>query len=60
MSSSVCPDSQIIAIARDDDTTFSILHSRFLGRSLRLSTLRAVDNDQNYTPPLETFPFQKA
>ena len=25
----VCPDSAMIAIARDDDTTFGILHSRF-------------------------------
>ena len=25
----VCPDSQIIVIARDDDTTVGILHSRF-------------------------------
>ena len=25
----VCPDHQLIVIARDDDTTFGILHSRF-------------------------------
>ena len=25
----VCPDSALIAVARDDDTTFGILHSRF-------------------------------
>ena len=25
----ICPDSQLIVIARDDDTTFGILHSRF-------------------------------
>ena len=25
----VCPDHQLIVIARDDDVTFGILHSRF-------------------------------
>ena len=25
----ICPDHQLIVIARDDDTTFGILHSRF-------------------------------
>ena len=35
----VCPDCQLIVIARDDDTTFGILHSRFHElRSLRLGT----------------------
>ena len=35
----VCPDSATIAIARDDDTTFGILHSRFHEIwSLRLGT----------------------
>ena len=34
-----CPDHQLIAIARDDDTTFGILHSRFHELwSLRLGT----------------------
>ena len=27
----ICPDKQLIVIARDDDTTFGILHSRFHG-----------------------------
>ena len=36
----VCPDSATIAIARDDDTTFGILHSRFHEIwSLRLCTM---------------------
>ena len=25
----ICPDHQLIVIAREDDTTFGILHSRF-------------------------------
>ena len=32
----ICPDHQLIVIARDDDTTFGILHSRFpIGAHLR-------------------------
>jgi type II restriction/modification system DNA methylase subunit YeeA len=56
----VCPDSQIIVIARDDDTTFGILHSRFHEAwSLRLGTWLGVGNDPRYTPTttFETFPF---
>ena len=56
----VCPDSAIIAIARDDDTTFGILHSRFHEAwSLRLGTWLGVGNDPRYTPTstFETFPF---
>ena len=34
----VCPDKQLVVIARDDDTTFGILHSRFHG-SARETTL---------------------
>jgi type II restriction/modification system DNA methylase subunit YeeA len=54
------PDSQIIAIARDDDTTFGILHSRFHELwSLRMCTWLGVGNDPRYTPTtcFETFPF---
>ena len=54
------PISQIIAIARDDDTTFGILHSRFHEAwSLRLGTWLGVGNDPRYTPTttFETFPF---
>ena len=56
----VCPDSAVIAIARDDDTTFGILHSRFHELwSLRLGTWLGAGNDPRYTPTttFETFPF---
>jgi type II restriction/modification system DNA methylase subunit YeeA len=54
------PDSAIYAIARDDDTTFGILHSRFHELwSLRMGTFLGVGNDPRYTPSttFETFPF---
>ena len=54
--------SQLIVIARDDDTTFGILHSRFHEAwSLRLGTWLGVGNDPRYTPTttFETFPFPK-
>ncbi|MCK8788066.1 class I SAM-dependent DNA methyltransferase [Roseomonas sp. NAR14] len=53
-------DHQLIAIARDDNTTFGILHSRFHEIwALRLGTWLGVGNDPRYTPSttLETFPF---
>ena len=56
----VCPDSATIAIARDDDTTFGILHSRFHEVwSLRLGT--SLENRPRYTPTttFETFPFPR-
>ena len=56
----VCPDHQLIVIARDDDTTFGILHSRFHEVwSLRLGTWLGVGNDPRYTPTttFETFLF---
>ena len=56
----VCPDHQLIVIARDDDTTFGILHSRFHEAwSLRLGTWLGKGNDPRYTPTttFETFPF---
>ena len=56
----VCPDHQLIVIARDDDTTFGILHSRFHEAwSLRLGTWIGKGNDPRYTPSttFETFPF---
>ncbi len=56
----ICPDHQLIVIARDDDTTFGILHSRFHEAwSLRLGTWLGVGNDPRYTPSttFETFPF---
>ena len=55
---SVCPDHQLIVIARDDDTTFGILHSRFHELwSLRLGT--SLEDRPRYTPTttFQTFPF---
>ena len=54
----VCPDHQLIVIARDDATTFGILHSRFHEAwSLRLGT--SLEDRPRYTPTttFETFPF---
>ena len=54
----ICPDHQLIVIARDDDTTFGILHSRFHEAwSLRLGT--SLEDRPRYTPSttFETFPF---
>ena len=54
----VCPDHQLIVIARDDDTTFGILHSRFHEVwSLRKGT--SLEDRPRYTPntSFETFPF---
>ena len=56
----ICPDKQLIVIARDDDTTFGILHSRFHGAwALRLGT--SLEDRPRYTPTttFETFPFPK-
>ena len=58
--SGICPDSAVTAIARDDDTTFGILHSRFHELwSLRLGTWLGKGNDPRYTPTttFQTFPF---
>ncbi len=55
---SVCPDHQLIVIARNDDTTFGILHSRFHQLwSLRLGT--SLEDRPRYTPTttFQTFPF---
>lgn len=54
------PDKNLVVIARDDDTTFGILHSRFHEAwALRLCTFLGVGNDPRYTPSttFETFPF---
>ena len=56
----ICPDCQLIVIAREDETTFGILHSRFHEAwSLRLGTWLGKGNDPRYTPTttFETFPF---
>ncbi|HVR89467.1 MAG TPA: DNA methyltransferase, partial [Novosphingobium sp.] len=52
------PDSAVVAIARDDDTSFGILHSRFHELwSLRMGT--SLEDRPRYTPSttFETFPF---
>lgn len=58
--SSTVPDSRVVIIAREDDTTFGVLHSRFHELwSLALGGWHGVGNDPQYTPSLgfETFPF---
>jgi type II restriction/modification system DNA methylase subunit YeeA len=54
------PDHQLIAIARDDDVTFGVLHSRFHEVwALGLGTWLGVGNDPRYTPSTTfgTYPF---
>jgi hypothetical protein len=54
----ILPDSQIIVVARDDNTTFGILQSRFHETwSLCLGT--SLEDRPRYTPTstFETFPF---
>jgi type II restriction/modification system DNA methylase subunit YeeA len=60
MSATVLPDQATLAIAREDDSTFGILHSRLHELwSLRMCTFLGVGNDPRYTPTtcFETFPF---
>jgi type II restriction/modification system DNA methylase subunit YeeA len=60
VSGKVAASNLVDVIARDDDTTFGILHSRFHEAwSLRLGTWLGVGNDPRYTPTttFETFPF---
>ncbi|MBL8324366.1 MAG: hypothetical protein JNJ89_05345 [Rubrivivax sp.] len=54
------PENVVIVIARADDTTFGLLHSRFHGLwSLRMCTWMGKGNDPRYTPTtcFETSPF---
>ena len=54
------PENAAIVIARADDTTFGILHSRFHEVwSLKMCTWMGKGNDPRYTPTtcFETFPF---
>ena len=60
LDSRICPDHRLILIARDDDTTFGILHSRFhQAWSLKLCSWHGVGNDPVYNPTavFQTFPF---
>jgi type II restriction/modification system DNA methylase subunit YeeA len=57
---SVLPDSRVYAIARDDDTSFGILHSRFHEAwALAHASRHGVGNDPTYNNQtcFETFPF---
>lgn len=54
------PDHQLIPIAREDNASFGILHSRFHELwALGMGTWLGVGNDPRYTPTttFETFPF---
>jgi type II restriction/modification system DNA methylase subunit YeeA len=56
----VLPDKKLMVIARSDDTTFGILHSRFHEIwALAVCTWHGAGNDPRYTPTtcFETFPF---
>ena len=56
----ICPDSKVIVVARDDNTTLGILHSRFHEHwSLRLCSWHGVGNDPVYNPTtiFQAFPF---
>ena len=56
----ICPDTRVVVVARDDDTTFGVLHSRFHEAwSLRLCSWHGVGNDPTYNPTtiFQTFPF---
>lgn len=58
--STICPDHQLIVIARDDDAAFGILQSRLHSAwSIGLCSWLGVGNDPRYTPSstFETFPF---
>jgi type II restriction/modification system DNA methylase subunit YeeA len=60
LDSHLLPDKMLIVIARHDDTTFGILHSRFHELwALRMCTWLGKGNDPRYTPTttFETFPF---
>jgi type II restriction/modification system DNA methylase subunit YeeA len=56
----VLPDCKLMVVARDDNTSFGILHSRFHELwALATGSWHGVGNDPRYTPSttFETFPF---
>lgn len=58
--SRICPDTRVVVVARDDDTTFGILQSHFHEAwSLSLCSWHGVGNDPTYNPTtiFQTFPF---
>jgi len=58
--SRVLPDTRVVVVAKDDDTTFGILQSRYHELwTLSACTMHGVGNDPIYTPSttFETFPF---
>lgn len=58
----IVPDKNLVVIAREDDVTFGVLHSRFHKLwSLGLCTWLGAGNDPRYTPSSTflTFPFPK-
>ncbi len=60
LNSTVLPDCQLIAIARDDDVSFGVLHSRIHEVwALKQCSWLGIGNDPRYTPTttFETFPF---
>ena len=58
LDSRVCPDHQLIVVARDDDVTFGVLHSRFHEAwALRLGTSLESRPRYTLTSTFETFPF---
>ena len=60
LASAVLPDSRLYIVAREDDTTFGILHSRIHELwSLRTCSWHGVGNDPTYNAAscFETFPF---
>ena len=58
MPAAILPDKMLIVIARDDDTTFGILHSRFHEVwALRVGTSRGETPRYNPTRSFQTFPF---
>jgi methylase of polypeptide subunit release factors len=60
VSTRVFPDSAVVAIAREDDYFFGVLHSKLHEVwSLRMGTWLGKGNDPRYTPTttFETFPF---
>jgi len=60
MPSDILPDKKLMVIARNDDTTFGVLHSRFHELwSLKVGSWHGKGNDPRYTPSttFQTFPF---